>query len=80
LVRQLANNGFVDPGEESLELVRIPELRSRWSAFPARSRSQRPYAPMVFMPSGKDAREGAVPHQRVGAAAGLPPVFGATQP
>lgn len=33
LVRQLANDGFVDPGEESLELVRIPELLSRWSAW-----------------------------------------------
>ncbi len=33
LVRQLENDGFVDPGEESLELVRIPELLSRWSAW-----------------------------------------------
>ncbi|MCC6537060.1 MAG: hypothetical protein IT162_05890 [Bryobacterales bacterium] len=33
LVRQLAKDGFVDPGEESLELVRIPELLSRWSAW-----------------------------------------------
>lgn len=33
LARQLSNEGFVDPAEESLELVRIPELLSRWSAW-----------------------------------------------
>jgi len=33
LVRQMENDGFVDPGEESLKLVRIPELLSRWSAW-----------------------------------------------
>jgi hypothetical protein len=33
LARQLANDGFVDPGEEPLELVRIPELLGRWSAW-----------------------------------------------
>jgi hypothetical protein len=44
LVRQLANDGFVDPGGESLAVVRIPELLGRWSAwrpplqeFPVRS-------------------------------------------
>lgn len=31
LVHQLENDGFVDPDEESLALVRIPELLGRWS-------------------------------------------------
>lgn len=33
LVRQLANEGFIDQGEEWLRVVRIPELLSRWSAL-----------------------------------------------
>jgi hypothetical protein len=33
LVRQLANENFIAPDEERLELVRIPELLSRWSAW-----------------------------------------------
>jgi hypothetical protein len=33
LVRQLVSDGFADPGKESLELVRITELLSRWSAW-----------------------------------------------
>jgi hypothetical protein len=33
LVRQLASDGFMDRGEESLALVRIPELLRRWSAW-----------------------------------------------
>lgn len=43
LIRHLEKEGFVDTGEESLELARVPELLSRWQAwrepiqeFPAR--------------------------------------------
>jgi len=32
LVRQLGNDGFVDPDEDVLALARIPELLGRWSA------------------------------------------------
>jgi hypothetical protein len=32
LVRQLIKAGFIEQGEEPLELVRIPELLNRWSA------------------------------------------------
>jgi hypothetical protein len=33
LVRQLESDGFVDPNEEGLAVVRIPELLGRWSAW-----------------------------------------------
>ena len=33
LVRQLANENFIEQDEERLQLVRIPELLSRWSAW-----------------------------------------------
>jgi hypothetical protein len=33
VVRQLEKDGFIDPDAEALELVRIPELLGRWSAW-----------------------------------------------
>lgn len=74
LLRQLENDGFVDPDQEVLALVRIPELLGRWSArresareFPVRwlvKRDQSAFAGLLKSYSAGSAYVGHSPAGR----------------